>query len=69
MIKKIQIKPFIMKYFDTTLPADILRYMLKFCNKYMYVAEYTYRYKQNRRDKYCKQYIYETGYKTQFKGR
>ena len=62
VIKKIQIKPFIMKYFNTTLPADILRYMLKFCNKYMYVAEYTYKYKQNRKDK---QYIYETGYKTQ----
>lgn len=61
MTKKIQIKPFIMKYFNTTLPADILRYLLKFCNKYMYVAEYTYKYKQNRKDK---QYIYGVNYQT-----
>ena len=64
MTKKIQIKPFIMKYFNTTLPADVLRYMLRFCNKYMYVAEYTYKYKQNRKDKYYKQYIYGINYQT-----
>ncbi len=60
-MKKIQIKPFILNYFKTTLPTDVLRYMLKFCNKYIHITEYTYKYKQNRKDK---QYIYGINYQT-----